>query len=267
MNTHKSIPGLVNFRDLGGYPVVMPGNRKTTIRKGVLFRSGHLHEAGEEALQHMARLDVRLVIDFRTPRECEKRPSRLPAVPGIRTVQLPMNPGSAGGFADLMHNYLAAGKPVAAAQIKTAMAEVYTMLVLEHGEAYARFIGHLLERQPAVTVFHCASGKDRTGIAAAMLLALLGCDRQTIMNDYLLTNQMLDAEHQLSRAISDFGEHITELLDAEAIAALYGVDDAYLHAAFDAIEERWGNLDTWLQETIGITDAQRLRLREFYLEP
>jgi protein-tyrosine phosphatase len=261
-NRHINIPGLVNFRDLGGYPAHtrQPG----TIRKGMLFRSGQLHETSDDALQHLQKLNVGLVVDFRTDREREKRPSRLPG--NTRNLLLPMNPGSAGGFADIVNNHIAKGKPVEAEQIKAAMEEVYTSLVLDHANSYANFIKHLLEHQPAVTVFHCASGKDRTGIAAALLLALLGCDRNTILDDYLLTNYILDADHQRERAISDFGQNITSLLDEEAIAALYGVQDSYLQAAFDTIEQHWGSLDGWISNALGITGAEQEQLQAHFLE-
>ena len=129
-----------------------------------------------------------------------------------------------------------------------------------------RFLQHLLQHPPEVTVFHCASGKDRTGLAAAALLATLGCDRDTIIDDYLLTNRILDTDHQIGRAISDFGAHITSLLDEEAIAALYGVHDSYLQAAFDTIEQHWGSLDSWISDALGITDSDRERLQAHFVE-
>jgi protein-tyrosine phosphatase len=105
-------------------------------------------------------------------------------------------------------------------------------------------------------VFHCTAGKDRTGLAAALVLLALGASQDEVMHDYLMTNQLLAPV--LAKAA-------TWRLPPKAAKVLYAVQPEFLHAAFHEIDTRWGGMDAYLREGLGLGERESARLRESYL--
>lgn len=262
MKRHLDIPGLINFRDLGDYPAVDLSGQRRRVRNGELYRAGHFHDTGTAALDTLASLGIRQLFDFRTARERQKKPSKLALNPEPVMHWLELDPGSGNTFRAMAKP--ASGVSLSADDMKAMMAAVNRSLVLDHADVYRQFLASLVEN-PVCSVMHCASGKDRTGIAAALLLATLGVDRETILADYLLTNQCLDVQHHVARAMADFGEQQPLALDAGALAAMYGVHPEYLSAALDAIDREYGGMDDYLEAKLGITPAGRKHLQQHYL--
>ena len=104
-------------------------------------------------------------------------------------------------------------------------------------------------------IVHCTAGKDRAGTAAAMLLTALGVSRETVFEDYLLTN-----------AYWDRGGREKPGMDDETVAAIFSAREQYLSAAFGAIEARHGDVETYLSDFLGLTDADREALRDACLD-
>jgi len=100
-------------------------------------------------------------------------------------------------------------------------------------------------------VFHCTAGKDRTGYAAALLLSVLGVDRDTIQDDYLLTNRLYRREP----SAEGHGP-------AHVMNVLWQVQPAFLHAAFDEIDQRHGGMQRYLLGPAGLNGADLQALRE-----
>ncbi len=262
MNRHLAIPGLVNFRDLGDYPAQDLSGQQRQVKTGVLYRAGHFHDVDDHANELLGKLGIRQLFDFRTARERERKPSRLDWQPAPLTHWLELDPGSGSSFQAMVKPAMETS--LSASDMKTIMAEVNRSLVIDHAGVYRRFLSGLLEN-PVCSVMHCASGKDRTGVAAALLLAALGVDRETILADYLLTNQCLDVQHHVARAMADFSERPGLPLDADALAAMYQVHPEYLLAALDAIEHECGGMDNYLEAWLGISPDKRMQLQKHYL--
>jgi protein tyrosine/serine phosphatase len=108
---------------------------------------------------------------------------------------------------------------------------------------------------------NCMAGKDRTGIAVAMLHAGVGVHRDDIMADYLLTNTAGDVEARIASGAQTI-RVITGALDDEVLRVLMGVEPEYLDTAWAAIEERHGSVDAYLEEALGLDGVKRDRLRE-----
>ena len=263
MKRHLDVPGLINFRDLGDYPARDLNGQLRRVKPGVLYRAGHFHEAGAAAQEVLAGLGIRQVVDFRTAREVERKPSQWTLVPAPRTHWLALDPGSGNTFKAMATP--ASGASVSASEMKALMAAVNRSLVTDHADTYRQFLAALLEN-PVCSVMHCASGKDRTGVAAALLLAALGVDRDTILADYLLTNQCLDVQHHVARAMADFGGQPRLALDTAALTAMYEVHTEYLQAALDVIEQQWGSMENYLQDQLGVGLAERQHLQHHYLQ-
>jgi protein-tyrosine phosphatase len=114
-------------------------------------------------------------------------------------------------------------------------------------------------------VVHCAAGKDRTGIAIALLLTLLDVPLETIVEDYLLTNrcgilQFALAQHQLKLGQAD-GDHPLLTMPDDIRRVLFAAHGDYLHAAFDQIAHDHGDILKYLRGEVGVDDAMRSRVQ------
>jgi protein-tyrosine phosphatase len=118
----------------------------------------------------------------------------------------------------------------------------------------ARTVALMQQTYRAFAVFHCTAGKDRTGFAAALVLLALGVPREEVLHDYLLTNIYYSAVRPLGSALPE------AVLDV-----LYGVQEAFLLAAFEAAEQDCGSLWAWLSRRAGVGTAERERLAARYL--
>jgi len=125
-------------------------------------------------------------------------------------------------------------------------------------DAYGRLFDRLQAPAASPLVYHCTAGKDRTGWATAVLLTLLGVPRETVMADYLLSNDYLVQKNQATLSAM-----------SPELAAKFGpaltVRAAYLQAAFDEVEQRYGSFDRYLKDGLGLDAAAVARLRERFL--
>lgn len=242
-NTPPTLQGASNFRDLGGYTGI--GGRR--VRHGLVYRSDHL--AGLTAEDHRALAPLRIAhsLDFRGQAE---RTALSSVLPGAQAVNLGIEPTVVVQVKAL----LAAGKIPSEAETVALMAQTYQSFARDAVPTYARFFQHLIE-QPNPVVFHCTAGKDRTGFAAALLLSALGADRDTVMADYLLTNQL----YRRSPLVSTDGP-------AHVVNVLWGVQPVFLNAAFDTVDREFGGMDRYLEGPMGLGSAAMARLRARLLE-
>jgi protein-tyrosine phosphatase len=119
----------------------------------------------------------------------------------------------------------------------------------------------LADREQLPALFHCTTGKDRTGWAAAALLTLLGVPREQVMEDYLRSNDFIIPAYQ--KVIDDF---VAAGGEEEIPLAILGVKKEYLDAAFDEMESKYGTLEKYFSEGLGIDAGQQRTLSELYLE-
>ena len=265
MQRHYPLPGLINFRDLGGYPVTdLAGQPRQTI-PGRLFRAGHFHELDDNTRQALQALGIDLVFDLRSDSERGKRPNRFAPEHAPATVPLTLDPGSGASWQGLFKR--GDGPQTLSLdtqQVEALMSTLNLSLVRDHVAVYRQMFAELLASEPRAAVMHCASGKDRTGIAAALLLAALGASRDTIVADYLLSNQYLDAQHHVARAMADFG-NLLSTTDSTALQALYEVRADYILAALDYIDSACGGMAAYLRNEMRLDDDSQAVLQRRYL--
>ena len=240
--------GASNFRDLGGYRT----RDGRTVRWRRVFRSDRLDALDEGDWRQLAALGIDTVIDFRAAAECGDATSSRP-IP--RRVALPIESALGAQLAALR----AAGTPVDEAAMRGLMQREYRRILLEHVDRFAEFLNVVADAQGAV-VFHCVAGKDRTGIAAALLLGALGVDRAAVAEDYLLTNALYRRPAELQ------AQGLASGLPTEALEVMWSVHASHLDAAFDALDEVHGGLDPFLAGPLGVSPALRRRLAEKLLE-
>lgn len=164
------VAGALNFRDTGG--LLADGGR---TRPGVLFRSGNLAALTGDGRAALGGLGVRRIVDLRADDEVDAEPSRVAGL-GLDTVRVPLFLGSVASFFidDI------------------ALPEMYRALVDGAADRLVTVARSVLERHPVLV--HCTVGKDRTGVAIAVLLAAVGVDREAIVADYARTEHLLPPE-------------------------------------------------------------------------
>lgn len=265
------VKGIVNARDLGGY--AMEDGRIVESRR--LLRAAHLADATDEDIRNLERLPVTAIIDFRKEQEKMGKVDR--EVPGARYTSLPVDPsGNAMATATEEEKKKFSGQKkfdvkkviVFAAFNKKAQAvarEMYPTLLFDPDcqQQFARFFRLVLETENGAVLFHCTQGKDRTGIASALLLAALGADRETIVADFDATNRVYEKDvRKYSRRVKFWGGKEEEV---GVVKAFLGCNTENFIKALDRIDQEFGSLQAYLKGPIGLTDADIQTLRERYL--
>jgi protein-tyrosine phosphatase len=233
-----------NFRDLGGY--VTTGGQKIKWEK--VFRSQSFAQLNDHDIKKMKELGIKTVIDFRDNEEVRKAPSNLPD--DINIIHLPIGVGNNDSILNVIQT--ASGK-LDSIQCIYFMEEANRRFVIEFVPQYRAFFAILLNPKNYPLAFHCTAGKDRTGFAAAMLLSALDVNWNTIMEDYLLTNQYLNPPEpeQIPAGAMPF------------IRQIWGVRASYLNAARDEIIKRYKNIDNYLQNELNIGNAEKKQLMKY----
>ncbi|WP_066271537.1 tyrosine-protein phosphatase [Hydrogenophaga palleronii] len=239
----RLLQGASNFRDIGGH-VGLDGRR---VRPGRVFRSDHLAALTPDDLSVLRGLGVTHRIDFRGVAESTALPAE---VEGIGSFALTIEPT----VVHRVQAMLQQGQEPTEAETVALMCQTYQSFAREGAPVYARFFRHLLE-QPTPLVFHCTAGKDRTGFAAALLLSALGVNHDHILQDYLLTNQL----YVRSPLVAMHGP-------AHVLDVLWGVQPAFLDAAFHTIQNEFGGLHAYLEGPMGLGAPELQHLRRALLE-
>ncbi|MFC4224359.1 tyrosine-protein phosphatase [Lysinibacter cavernae] len=257
-NRHILIPSAPNLRDLGGLPTT-----DGPVKQGVIYRSATLSSLSDADMAQFSDLGVQTVYDLRTADEVAASPDHLPE--GVNSVELDVLADSslsvAANLGDLKNDPQALASALSGGQAERLFEETYRDLVRLPSalNSYRCFyLGLLDESREGAALFHCTTGKDRTGWAAASLLGLLGVDKEDIYADYLQTNtDLLPALEPLLQQVEARG------VDREVLMPVLGVRESYLDAAFTQLREQFGTLEAYATEGLGLSqdDLGRLRLR------
>ncbi|MFD3328892.1 tyrosine-protein phosphatase [Streptomyces sp. NPDC058701] len=254
---------VANLRDLGGTP--LSGGR--TVRPGLLLRSGQLDRLDVAADPVVAALGLRTVVDLRTDAERADHPDRLPAgarllvgdvlADKVTSGRMP----AAAQLKDLLSDPVVAEEHLGGGKARVLFGDVYRSFV-HSGSARAAYRMLLTEAADPASgplLFHCTAGKDRTGWGATVILSLLGADDDTLMAEYLSVNPAV------RRAFAPMIEGFTAAGgDPDIALALIGVFPSYLEAALDEVATRYGSVEKYVREGLGVPDetvgALRARL-------
>ncbi|MCX5054363.1 MULTISPECIES: tyrosine-protein phosphatase [unclassified Streptomyces] len=259
-STEPELAGVRNFRDVGGLPA-SDGRR---VRYGVLFRSGHLAHATEEDAAFLTSLGLHTVFDFRNAAD-QKLEGPDVELPGVRNVNLPLTDPADGaefwklvrdGEIDQLRGILGDGKAA------NRMIVSYRTIIKERTAEHARVL-RSLAKDSVPALMHCAAGKDRAGLSIAVTLLALGVEREAIIADYLESNAK-HRRYKVHRSGSSAAGYSPEVM--ELLSPLFEARAEYLAAAFETIEETWGDVDTYLEQGLEFTPGFREGLRERLLD-
>lgn len=244
-----------NFRDVAGV-VASAGSR---LKSGTLYRSGEIVGLTGEDRGRLGALGVRTIIDLRSDAEAADR-GQDEAPPGAVVVRIPID--EADRLQERLTERFASGR--FGPPDDDPMVGVYRSLVGEWMPAFRRVVDILLDAElPAVV--HCTHGKDRTGIASALVLAALGVERASIEVDFLESN--VRRREETERLMAQLRELVAarsaegSAPSIEWMRQLFEVDRRYLHAAWSDLDARYGSLPVMLEQSLGLTPSRLARLR------
>lgn len=263
---HIVLEGAANARDIGGFPAA-----GGDVRWGAVYRTDALCDLTDADVARLAELNLAVSIDFRDQSEVDQTGAdRLPAgtVPEhIEIIDFAGQGSSAmmgaisGGSAAVGGASVTPGPEMAAA-LQSALGDgggakimtgIYEQFV--RGPRAHKGFGKAVELVAGIdagsaALYHCHSGKDRTGWMTAILLSAVGVDRDVIMTDYLSSNDYLrESNEKLFAQIDAAG------LDSNLVRPVMEQSPAYLQASFDAVDADYGDMARYTREALGVTDA------------
>lgn len=266
----RQIPlaSVTNARQLGGY-IGADGRR---VKNNVLIRTGKLDNLSDSDAEKLSKeYSVKHIIDFRMERERTSGPDK--PVSGadniwISVMEFDMSHPEIKETMKKMSEVKDDKIQVLIEYAKIGSLEnLYkSILTSKSGqEGFARFFDILLDSQNGAVLWHCTHGKDRTGLAAALLLYALGVDEETIIKDFELSNVPYTKEREyiyqeaVKRGCDNDYAKTVSLLTA-------GVDKTDLIAALDTVKEQYGSIHDYLNNQLGVSDDDIKALRDKYLE-
>ncbi len=250
--------GIHNFRDYGGY-AASDGAR---LRTGLLWRSGQHVDATRSDLERLSDIGLATVIDLRGNSERANHPC---ARPEDFNAQVLFADGETADGNNAPH--LAAARNVETAEdAYHAMLGFYPSMPFRPNliAVYRMYFAALADRD-GPSLLHCLAGKDRTGVAAALLHALLGVHDDDIMADYMLTNSAGNIERRIAAGATTVRNSFGRDMNAEAVRTLMSVHPDYLNAAMASIKEAHGGVEAYAQEVLGVTPDMRKRIEARFL--
>jgi protein-tyrosine phosphatase len=251
-----NLEGGCNFRDLGGYRT----RDGRELKWGRVFRTGVLSYFTPNDQQQLNQLGVRFICDLRRADERAREQTRWP---DTKTQHLSWDDGSAPPtISSIVTNH---SHPYTAMGMHAAMLDLYRALPAWLAPRLRDMFERIAQGDVPILV-HCAAGKDRTGIAIALLLAVLDVPHATIIEDYLLTNDACDIvqfivkQHQAQFGVAA-GQHPLLMMPEDIRRVLFDAHVDYLQAALDQIASDHGDVPEYLRKEVGVDAAMRSRVQ------
>lgn len=249
----RQFKGMPNFRDMGGLQTV----DGRWMKSGILYRSDNPSKLSEEEIDRLRVLQLKLIIDLRTPNERKNKVLKLSESDGTRIVHVPILQNDRD-YTNMQFLIMML-RSARTMDCEQMMLSFYRKMVsVDLGEI--RYIINLLADQEHLpALIHCRGGKDRTGILSALLQLLAGVPKDTVMQNYLLSNEFIERDMRRAslfiRAMSLFqlsGERIRPLLEAR---------EHYLEAALDEIFSSYTSIEDYFIKGCGLRETVITKLK------
>ncbi len=248
--------GIYNFRDYGDYAAA-DGAR---VRAGVLWRSSQHRDATAEDLAKVEALSLDTVVDLRGDFERTSFPCPRPKAFAANVVFAAGDTAGNGPHSDAVRDIKTAD------EAHEAMIALYKSMPFRPPLiAVYRLYFEALATRTGPNLIHCLAGKDRTGIAVALLHTMLGVHADDMMADYLLTNSAGNLEARIAAGAPHVRSGFGADMDDAAVRTLMSVHPAYLNAGFEAIIDRHGSLESYCTDMLGVTHEQRSAIKQALL--
>ncbi|GET88494.1 hypothetical protein, unknown function [Leishmania tarentolae] len=244
------VEGLQNCRDLGGYRT---RDGKHVVKYGHLYRSdnvGGVTPEGKKTLLESLRL--KYIIDFRGTDEKARSSYTLA---GVTYLPIPIE-------TCFMTEHLLNKPSLDGPSAEAVLRRIATTFLIDFKDVYKRFFDVLLkEAKGEPVLFHCTAGKDRTGVAAALLLTALDVPEETVMEDFMLTNQCYVPPSCETVHVGNC------VISKEAVNLLFGAQAFFLELCFGEVCKKYGSVKEYMKKELGLGVKQLQKLRSYYLRP
>lgn len=244
-----NIPGVQNFRDLGGYPSYP---QRKSVRWGMLYRSGEIDSLECGSLKELKNLGIRTIIDLRSPEEGTATDPCLRK--NFHLVSIPIATGNMKGIVDGVQD-----RSIRSDTVYRIVERMNRELITKYTSQYRQVFDLLLDKENYPIVIHCSSGKGRTGVVSALVLSALDVNEEKIMEDYRLSNDYFNIPKATRYAYS------LPARSQEAITTIFSAREDFLNAAKEEAERRYGDIPTYLRDGIGLSKQELKQLRSILL--
>ncbi len=247
-----------NFRDIGGY-TTEDGRR---VKWGTVFRSGTMTNLTAADYAYLDGLDAKVLVDFRSSEERADEPTDWQVDAPEYWARDYSSEADAGAFRELF-----ASGELTAEKTRAVMTAMYDEIARQQADAYRVMFDRLAAGETPLVV-NCSAGKDRTGIAAALLLTALGVPREQVVADYALSDDIVD----YSAAFLETGDGedgpyaFMRQFPREAIMPLLASEPEYVEAALDGLEEEYGSVMAFVRSELDVTEEELEAIRALLLE-
>lgn len=264
------VDGMINFRDMGGY--VTKSNK--VVKWGELYRSGHLHNASDEGLKYIDALNIKTIIDFRSSAELQKYPN--PHYNDIKTYNIDPNAHAAELSAqftsskdnedlNLVNEIIKQKENGNLISRYEIIMEQYENFVLKKESlgAFKEMVEVIGEFNAAPVLQHCRGGKDRTGFGALLILGILGVPKETIVYDYMLTQ-----ENRIQRNETKMKNYLKYTEDEDILnylSSLIETRSEFIEASIDLIENKYGSIENFVNKQLGVEKKVIENIKSLYL--
>ncbi|MFD0716283.1 tyrosine-protein phosphatase [Paenibacillus sp. GCM10027626] len=239
---------VLNFRDMGGYKTA----DGRVVKPGLIYRSADLSTMTEKDIALVQELKITVIFDYRDDHEAMKQPD--PVIPSVQNIRVPAinEPGltNVDYEKDLMKH-----------MTLDAMMGMYGKMPINN-PSFKRLMQLFQEQEGAAFLHHCMGGRDRTGVGGALILLTLGVERETIIEDYLISNETLTPMYDQMR--DRLKAYIPED-QMDTYMNMLQLRREFLEAVFGAIESTYGTIDAYLEQEFGLDAESRTKVQNYYL--
>ncbi|MDR1005013.1 MAG: tyrosine-protein phosphatase [Prevotellaceae bacterium] len=244
-----NIPGIQNFRDLGGYPNY--SGRKQT-RWGMLYRSAQVDIPDCPIFRELRYMGIKTVIDLRTPAE---RQQGYHMTGNFNVLQIPL---------PIRHiDRILAGirdREIRSDTVYRIVEQMNRDMIKQSPQVFRQIFDVLLNADNYPVVIHCTSGNGRTGVVNALILSALEVDDDVIVQDYMLSNRYFDIPRASRYA------YALPARSQEAITMIYSSRERYIDAALKETQQEYGSTENYLQKAVGLSKSEIKQLQHLLLE-
>lgn len=237
-----------NFRYLGG----IKNKEGKVLKDSLIYRSGNLHQLKRSSFEELEQLKISKVIDLRTKQEVAKEPNQLPKNISYQLYSAFEDKNDEMGNA----KKLALKGKINGKDADERMIKFYTDYVSENPEIIRTIITDILNSEQPV-LYHCTAGKDRTGMITALILKVLKFDDSVIFEEYLQSNNLRKDLIQKRLNLANTFHFVYPKLDIGVVEKTSWIERNYLQSAFDEINKKYGSMNQYIHQILGISENQR----------
>jgi len=242
-----------NFRDLGGIPTT----DGRVVKWGKIYRSGKLSKLSKKDLNYFNTLGINTIVDFRDDTEVVKDKTRFPTNREVNRIRTPIGDRSGNMQAELRKQIKSANQDDFDSE--KFVADVMRQFIDSFAYQYQPFLEIVAESKNAPVLYHCSAGKDRTGLGTALILGMLGVEKDVIFGDFMMSNYYRNKD--INKTLRK-----TSLIAKQRITQpLVEVKESYIITAFDAIDKKYGSMEAFFKNEYGFDDGKIEAFRNEFL--